>query len=130
MRALRRRGSRGQALVEFALILPIFILLLVGLFDVGRAIYAYNTVSNATREALREAIVHQDEVAVRGEAKKAGVALGLTDADITLVPCNEAGCMYGVTVTYDYVPATPLIGNLFDPVISASGEMPVETENP
>src|SRR6185312_16248181 len=63
MRALglrRRTGSRrGQALVEFALVLPIFILLLVGIFDFGRAIYAYNTISNAAREAVRVGVVDQ-----------------------------------------------------------------------
>ena len=55
--SLLRRKSRGQTLVEFALILPIFVLLLVGIFDFGRAIYAYNTISNAAREAVRVAIV-------------------------------------------------------------------------
>lgn len=126
----RTSEPRGQTLVEFGLILPIFVLVLVGIFDVGRAIYAYHTVSNATREALREAIVHQDPTAVRAEAVKAGVALGLTDADVVLDPCTDEGCAYGVTVSYDYQPATPIIGNLFNPVISASGEMPVETVNP
>lgn len=124
--------ARGQTLVEFGLILPIFFLIIIGIFDVGRAIYAYNTVSNATRQALREAIVHQDPAEVRAVAIRAGVALGLTDEDVVLDPCAElkTGCVYGVTVTYDYEPATPLIGQLFDPVISATGSMPVETVNP
>ena len=46
-------------MVEFALVVPLFVLLLVGLFDVGRAVYAYNTVNNAAREAGRLAIVDQ-----------------------------------------------------------------------
>ena len=59
--AFRDRGqSRGQALVEFALILPILILLLVGIFDFGRAVYAFNTINNAAREGLRLAIVDQN----------------------------------------------------------------------
>ena len=49
LRALRR-DERGQALVEFALVLPIFILLLVAIFDLGRAVFAYNTLTNAARE--------------------------------------------------------------------------------
>ena len=51
--ARRRERSRGQALVEFALVLPIFILILVGIFDLGRAVYVYSTVNNAAREAVR-----------------------------------------------------------------------------
>lgn len=67
--ALRNEGRRGQALVEFALILPILILLLVGIFDFGRAIYAFNTVNNAAREAVRLAIVDQNCNVVGQEAE-------------------------------------------------------------
>ncbi|HLE59087.1 MAG TPA: TadE family protein, partial [Candidatus Limnocylindria bacterium] len=54
------RSRRGQTLVEFALILPIFLLVLVGIFDMGRAVYAYNTISNASRQAVRLGIVDQN----------------------------------------------------------------------
>ena len=45
--------SRGQSLVEFALVLPLFVLLLVGVFDLGRAFFAYIAISNAAREGTR-----------------------------------------------------------------------------
>jgi hypothetical protein len=124
------RDGRGQTLVEFALIVPVFLLIVVGLFDVGRGIYAYNTVANAARAAARVAIVNQDTVAIRAEARQAGVALGLSDADITLTPCSEFDCMYSVTITYDYEAATPFIGALFNPTLSSTAEMPVENVNP
>ena len=54
-----RRGH-GQSLVEFALVLPVFILVLVSLFDLGRAVFVYNTLTNAAREGARLAIVNQD----------------------------------------------------------------------
>jgi Flp pilus assembly protein TadG len=69
MRLHRADEARGQALVEFALILPILILLLVGIFDFGRAIYAFNTVNNAAREAVRIAIVDQNCNVVGQEAE-------------------------------------------------------------
>jgi Flp pilus assembly protein TadG len=47
------RRSLGQTLVEFALVLPIFFLLLFGLIDVGRLVYMNSTLSQATREAAR-----------------------------------------------------------------------------
>ena len=47
-------------MVEFALVLPVLILLLVGIFDFGRAVYAFNTVNNAAREGVRLAIVDQN----------------------------------------------------------------------
>jgi Flp pilus assembly protein TadG len=54
----RQDRSRGQAMVEFALVIPIFILLMVALFDFGRVIWVNDTLSTAAREAVRFAIVH------------------------------------------------------------------------
>nr|MDA8218682.1 pilus assembly protein [Dehalococcoidales bacterium] len=58
----QRHGARGQALVEFALILPLIVLLTAGLIDGARAILLYNTVSNAAREGARFGIVLSDPV--------------------------------------------------------------------
>ena len=52
------RGERGQSLVEFALILPILLILLVGLFDLGRAVMLSETLNAAVREGTRHAIVN------------------------------------------------------------------------
>jgi len=54
----RERGQRGQALLEFALVLPIFAVALLGMIDIGRGIWANNAVANAAREAARFAAVH------------------------------------------------------------------------
>jgi hypothetical protein len=51
-------SSRGQAMVEFALVAPIFFLLLFGVIEAGRFILYYQTLANATREGARYAIVH------------------------------------------------------------------------
>ncbi len=53
-----RRGERGQALVEFSLISIVFFLLVFGMVDVGRGVWNYNTLAQATREGARYAIVH------------------------------------------------------------------------
>ena len=47
-RTMRRRSERGQSLVETALVLPILLIILMGIFDFGQAI-AYNAVSNSAR---------------------------------------------------------------------------------
>ncbi|HXA41761.1 MAG TPA: TadE/TadG family type IV pilus assembly protein [Candidatus Solibacter sp.] len=52
------RGSKsGQAIVEFTLITPVLLLLVLGLTDVARAVYDYNVISNSAREGAREAIL-------------------------------------------------------------------------
>ncbi len=50
--------SFGQALVETALVLPLLLLLIVGLFDIGRAVWLSNTLATAVREGSRYGVVH------------------------------------------------------------------------
>ena len=51
-------AQRGQSLVEFALLMPIMLLIITGLFDVARAVWEENTLAYAAREGTRFAIVH------------------------------------------------------------------------
>jgi len=55
-------GSRGQALVEFALVLPLLVLLLCGVLDGARLVYTYNTLSQAAREGARVAAVETSQM--------------------------------------------------------------------
>jgi len=131
----RENHCRGQTLVEFALILPIFLLLLVGIFDLGRAIYAYNTVNNAAREGGRLAIVDQTESDIQARAAQHAASLQVADADVYVdyraqaTPETEGsclaevgtdavvGCIAVVKVPYTYNAATPLIGNLVGQIL-------------
>jgi Flp pilus assembly protein TadG len=100
----RRPGSSGggQALVEFALAFPIMVLILFGIFDLGRAVYAYNTVANAARDGARVAMVNQivdspdcnqskpiedpnqPHWSIRQCAANSGTALGIQPTDVTV----------------------------------------------
>lgn len=140
MRRIRRR-TRGQAAVEFALLVPIFILLLLGIFDLGRGVYAWSTLNNAAREGTRQAIVDQTVAHIRSRAAGHSVALGVADADVQVVfrdrtdtgPCTQLSnadtdddafantCIVRVTVNYDFAPVTPVIGNIVG-AFAMSGE--------
>jgi len=138
-------GTRGQTLAEFAMILPVFLLVLVGLFDAGRLVFAYHTVSNAAREGGRQAIVDQTLSHVQAQAAQHAVALGVLpgnvvvdyrdpttpDAPFSCVDQNgdyAVGteyiyeCVAVVQVPYQYVAATPIIGNLIGPM-QVTGEV-------
>jgi Flp pilus assembly protein TadG len=52
------RRPRGQALVEFALVIPLFLVLVFGIIEAGRFMFAYASLNNAVREGTRYAIVH------------------------------------------------------------------------
>jgi Flp pilus assembly protein TadG len=51
------REARGQTMVEFAMVVSVFLLLLFGIMQMALTIYNYNTVCSAAREAVRYAIV-------------------------------------------------------------------------
>ena len=55
---MEKRRKRGQSLIEFALILPVLIVILVILADLSRAIAAHVALSNASREGARYAVLH------------------------------------------------------------------------
>jgi Flp pilus assembly protein TadG len=57
MNARHRRSEAGQELAEAALTIPILIVLLLGILDLGRGVYAYSVVANAAREGARAAVV-------------------------------------------------------------------------
>ena len=124
----RATGSRGQGLVEFALVLPIFVLLLVALFDLGRAVFAYNTITNAAREGARLAIVNQDVATIIGRAKAQTAIVELDDPSVSVhfyqiavdgTPDTDhvcdlvaVGCVAVVQFEATYRPITPMIANL------------------
>ena len=58
-----RRRSRGQALVEFALIAPVFLVLVFAIIEGGRFVFFYEVLNNATREGARYAIIHGSNAA-------------------------------------------------------------------
>lgn len=83
----RTAGSRrGQTLVEFALILPVFIMLVVGILDFGRAVWATSALASAAREATRYAIVH-------GGAPDNACPVGPPGPE-TVIPPASASCPY------------------------------------
>ena len=120
----------GQSLVEFALVLPVLLIVVVGLFDFGRAIYASNAISNAARVATRLAIVNQDEAQIQQTAVDEAPGAGLEPSDVVVTyTCTDhiEVCFANVAVTAGYTPATPMIEALVGPItLSASSEMPIE----
>lgn len=125
----RRGGGRGQSLVEFALILPVFLLILIGIFDFGRALYAYNAIANASRSAARIAIVNQDVDTVRSEAAREAVGVDPLSITVSFPDCSvlKLGCIAEVRVEHTFQPITPLLGSLVGtPQLTSTSQMPIE----
>ena len=127
-------GERGQSLVEFALILPVLMLILMGVFDFGRAFFAYNAISNGAREGARYGVIHPDaldldgppyeENTIHGKAAAQTFILDIDELNITVETPQgtERGNPLTVTMQYHFYALTPLIS-----VIWGGGTLSLES---
>lgn len=127
----KRRGERGQSLVEFSMVLPVFLLILVGILDFGFMLFSRITVINVTREGARVAVSQGEttaEILAIDESMDAACASGgwircnipgLVGANLTVVttcqppppPASQAACDFDPggsrdAVSGDYVRVT------------------------
>lgn len=113
---LLARGTSGQSLVEFALLLPIVTWLLFGVVDFGRLYYSYLTVTNASRVGAEFAMDPRVTIAeIKSVVKQESAALNITDSDIDLTanPSWAAGNELTVVVRHGFQAVTPLISGLW-----------------
>jgi Flp pilus assembly protein TadG len=100
--ARTRNGRRGAAMVEMALVLPVFMMVTLGIIEFGRALWVANIVTNAAREATRAAALDGSSNASVTEAAKefltgslsvagadVNVSITITPADGNPNPANE-----------------------------------------
>lgn len=134
-----RRGVRGQSLVETAIILPLIILIFMGVFDFGRAIFYYNSVAEAARNGARVAIVNQTTADICRVAAERATGLGLLTACATLPTpvgvyvsgCTSFNCQITVRVNYRFTAITPIISNIVGPInLTSTSRGIVERECP
>ncbi len=102
-------GERGQSLVEFALIIPLFLLLMFAIVDFGMGFYSWITVTNAAREGARIGAVGADSATITQRVKDTAGSLNGTNLTIAVVNAQgTSGSTVGVTVNYKYQLITPL----------------------
>jgi len=124
----------GQSLIEFALALPLLLLVVLGLIEMGRLIYIYSAVTTASRDAARYGFSlgdndlgiphYQDCSGIREAARATTSIAGIEDADIDIsydsgpgtaiiascpLPLVETGTRILVRVTASYRPIVPLV---------------------
>ena len=101
----RRSRERGQNLVEFAFILPLFLVLVFAIVDFGMGFRAWISITNSAREGARVGAVRGSCDAIRDRVKDTSGGLVTADSQITITPstCDgAAGSEVVVTVEYDY----------------------------
>lgn len=102
----------GQSLIEFAITIPLLLILLVGIFDLGRASFYYSAITNSAREGARYGIINPDgSTAIKDIVKDYSFGIDPDDLDIT-VTIDPILNTITVNVNYKFIPATPLIASL------------------
>ncbi len=116
-----RDWPRGQSLVELALVLPVLMIVLMGLLDLGRVFYAYVGITGAAAEGAAYGVTaaRRPDVDLYAEVKKRTVEatdglVRIADGDVEVAPASitPATDRITVTVTYDYELMTPLVRNM------------------
>ena len=126
--------DRGAAAVEFALLLPVLLLLVFGIIDFGRALNAQITLTQAAREGARIAALGESNVVSGTQA----AATGLSPVAVTVTSCPAgagAGVNAVVKTSYSFSFVTPLsaiagiLGSSLGSTmtLTATGVMPCET---
>ncbi len=142
LKVIRKRketGEKGQALVEFALLVPIFLILLFAIVDFGMGFYSWITVTNSAREGARigavQATADKIEIRVFETAGLPNEGTNLTVNVENAYPVGQPGESVVVKVDYEYDLITPLAslvaflsGDIIGPTLtlSSTAEMRLE----
>jgi Flp pilus assembly protein TadG len=134
----RKTRDRGSAAVEFALVLPLLLLIVFGIIDFGRALNAQITLTQAAREGVRLAALGDTGAAI--QARAAAAAPGLSGVTVTVAASCAPGAgptadaQVNVSYTFSFITPIGAIAGLLGGsgpgapiVLSAQGVMPCET---
>jgi Flp pilus assembly protein TadG len=117
----RPNREQGQALLEFAMVITLLLLLFFGIIDFSRVFFGYATMANGVREGARYAIVNpNDDAGIEAAALSMMVVIG---ADVDVDPqfpdtnadgteCRTHLCTVRVVATSDFPVWTPIIPNI------------------
>jgi Flp pilus assembly protein TadG len=122
------KGERGSAAVEFALVLPLVLVMALALVQVGVLIKDQIIVEEAARAGAREAAVTVDDAEVRQAVESSSVSLDAEQLDVTVDREGGAGSPVTVTVVYHSSLEVPLVSWLFPPAVDITGAATMRQE--
>ena len=119
------RNKKGQAMVEFALILPIFLLLLLGMVDLSRVISANFVLDNAARSAARIGVISNDDDDIIAAIDSGTATLDAASIAYTITPTEgsrNSGDELTIQIDYTVEILTPIVSNIIGENIPISGK--------
>lgn len=125
------KNEKGQSMVEMALVLPILLLILMGIFDMGRIMYTYMHLQLATQESVRLGGLGRDDAAITTFAREYIHVGDPSDLKVNISPndsTRDSGDYMSVTLEYpvDYI--TPLISKVLPSPIMVKTDSTIRVE--
>jgi Flp pilus assembly protein TadG len=111
--SMGKASERGAVAVEFALLVPILVMILLGIMEFGRAYNVQTALTNAAREGVRAMAINNTQAGARTAVRNAATQLNpaLADGNITFNPASCAvGSQMTVTVNYNLSTMTGIAG--------------------
>lgn len=110
---MQEHSERGAVAVEFAILLPLLLTLVLGTIEFGRAYNAQITLTNAARDGVRVMAISNDPAGARTAARgaAAGVSTAIPDSDVTLsTETCSTGAQVTLTIKYNLSTITGIAG--------------------
>lgn len=125
-----QKNCKGQAIVEFAMILPILLLILLGIIEFGRFYNAWLMVTHASREGSRMASLGGTTLQIEERVDTVMEVLDTSRISVVITPSGvkSRGDMVTVKVTYDIDPLTPMIGAITGGTLHLNSETVMRVE--
>ena len=121
-------SDRGSATVEFALVLPLVLVVVLGLVQVGLVVRDRLLVEAAARAGARAAAIQDDPAAIRDAAMVAAPGLDAARADVAVARSGSRGDPVTVHVVYDDPFRVPFIAWLLGPGVTLSADAAARQE--
>ena len=124
MRYETENQTLGQSIIEFAITIPLLLIMLVFIFDLGRATFYYSSITNSAREGARYGIINPGDLSGI-ESRVKAFSFGIDPDDLLIsIAVNTDENSITVGVRFDFVPATPLMG----PILGGSDGIIFQTQ--
>ncbi len=118
------KNRKGQSMVEMAIILPVLLLVLMGIFEFGRIFNSYLILTNVSREAARSAALGSSDIEITQTINGSIFYLDTSNLTISISPSEGSrgsGTNVTINLKYEIDIVTPIIDSIIpDPLIIES----------
>jgi len=125
------KNEKGQSLVEFAILLPVLLLLLMGILEFGLMLNSYLTINNSAREGARLGIVTGSNIEIEELINNISPNLDTANLVVNIMPLEgsrQSGDTLTVEVIYNYQVVIPIISNILNHVVVLKAQTSMRIE--